>query len=390
MVDIKQETEPLLSASTTEDKVQSNRHFFLLTVIGCVHFAAFAALNPIQQFYVIGETAKKFGQHETSYDTYCPSSATNNANNTSDKVQEESASILTFLTFFSTALAVIPILVLGSLTDRYGRKIPLLISLSGLLAKEVVMLVTVYEGLSLWYLVVGEIFLGLTGHFGLALAAMMGMIADMTKAGRERAIKITILEAVVASSVAIANLGIGFWIKDGNYKHPLVMSVSLSIVSIILTAWCLPETHTNANRTSSSVFIKEMIKALVKLYRKDKRRPILIVGQVIFCVNVGAILGKANVVTLYLLNHPLCWSEVHVQVFSCITTLVNWITIVLGLRLLHKYMKDSALVVMGTVSGLISLIALALARHDYVVYICKYTLEQPDFVITRCRNENYL
>ena len=364
------EKEPLLSTHSTNQKFHCSKRYVLLEVIGCLHFVAFVALTPIQQFYVIDETAKKYGQQAETNKNICTTS--NFTNSTYDKVQEESANILTFLTFFSTALAVIPILVLGSLTDRYGRKVPLLISLFGLLAKEIVMLVTVYRGLSLWYLVIGEICIGLTGHFGLPLAAIMGMIADTTKAGQERATRITIIEAVVASAVALSNLGVGFWIKDGNYKDSIIMCVSLSTFAILLTFGCLPETLTKEKRTSSTFCSREMLGTCIKLYRKDKRRSMLIIGQIIFCINVGAVLGKVNVLTLYLLHHPLCWSEIHVQVFSCISTLINWVAIIFGVRLLHKYLKDCTIVIIGSVSAVASLVVLAFATKDWIVYARKY------------------
>jgi hypothetical protein len=46
----------------------------------------------------------------------------------------------------------------------------------GILLKEIVMIVTVYEGLSLWVLVAGEFCQGITGHFGGALAALKFLV----------------------------------------------------------------------------------------------------------------------------------------------------------------------------------------------------------------------
>ena len=84
---------------------------------------------------------------------------------TNNIIQQESAKILMFLGFFSTGIAVIPILLMGTITDRFGRKIPLIISIIGVLLKEIVMIVTIYKDLSLWVFVVGEFCQGIIRRF---------------------------------------------------------------------------------------------------------------------------------------------------------------------------------------------------------------------------------
>ncbi|CAG2230068.1 unnamed protein product [Mytilus edulis] len=209
-MDTIEEDKPLLPVpdGSTEKPVivRPMYQFITLEIIGILHFGALMAMFPIQQFYVIDEIAKKYGEDgEKSNVDYCPKGPVF-SNSTSNIVQAESANILMYLGFVGTFIAVIPILVFGSLTDRYGRKFPLYLSMVGILLKEIVMTVTVYKGLSLWFLALGEFFLGITGHFGLFLAAMMGMIADITTPGKDRAIKITILEGTLAIAVAFSIL----------------------------------------------------------------------------------------------------------------------------------------------------------------------------------------
>jgi hypothetical protein len=66
--------------------------------------------------------------------------------------------------------------------------------------------------------------------------------ADITTPGRSRAIRISIVEGSVAVTMALTTLGIGIWIKDGNYKHPLIFCVACTILAIIFTVFILPET----------------------------------------------------------------------------------------------------------------------------------------------------
>ncbi|VDI25687.1 MFS transporter, PCFT/HCP family, solute carrier family 46 (folate transporter), member 1/3 [Mytilus galloprovincialis] len=345
--------------------------FITLEIIGILHFGALMAMSPIQQFYVIDEIAKKYGEEgEKSNVDYCPKGPVF-SNSTSNIVQAESANILMYLGFIGTFIAVIPILVFGSLTDRYGRKFPLYLSMVGILLKEIVMTVTVYKGLSLWFLALGDFFLGITGHFGLFLAAMMGMIADITTPGKDRAIQIIILEGTVAIAVAFSILGIGFWIKDGNYRHPLIMCIACTVLSLILTLTFLSETAKTNKKKNNRICTKSVMGACFDVYRNGNRNrnKKMLIGQILFCINVGALMGNSNVVTLFLLHKPLCWSELHVQVFTCFQLLVNWGSILLGIRILHKYLSDYTIIIAGTVSAIASSVTLAFSSEDGIVYL---------------------
>ncbi|XP_052058550.1 proton-coupled folate transporter-like [Mytilus californianus] len=346
--------------------------FIMIEIICILHFGALIAMLPIQQFYIIDEVAKKYGEDgEKSNVDYCPINGTELSNNTSNIVQAESANVLMYLGFVGTFIAVIPILVLGSLTDRYGRKFPLYLSLVGILLKEIVMTVTVYKGLSLWFLALGEFFLGITGHFGLFLAAMMGMIADITTPGKDRAIKIIVLEGTAAVALAFSILGIGFWIKDGNYRHPLIMCIACTVLALILTLTLLSETSKTNKKKDTRICTKSVMCACFDVYRNGSRirNKKLLIGQIIFCINSGALLGKSNVVTLFLLNKPLCWNEVDVQVFTCFQILVNWVAILFGIKIVHKYLADYTIVIAGTVSAIASSVTLAFSLEDWIVYL---------------------
>ncbi|CAG2230069.1 unnamed protein product [Mytilus edulis] len=345
--------------------------FIAIEIISILYFGALVAMLSIQQFYVIDEVAKKYGEDgEKSNVDHCPKGPVF-SNNTSNIVQAESANILMYLGFVGTLIAVVPILVFGSLTDRYGRKFPIYLSLIGILLKEIVMTVIVYKGLPLWFLALGEFFLGITGHFGLFLAAMMGMIADITTPGKDRAIKITILEGTEAVAVAFSILGIGFWIKDGNYRHPLIMCIACTVLSLILTLTLLSETAKRNKKKETRICTKSVMCACFDVYRNGnrKRNRKMLIGQMILCINAGALLGKPNVVTLFLLHKPLCWSGVHIQVFTCIQILVNWGTIFVFIKILHKYLEDYTIIIAGTVSAIASSVTLAISTKEWIVYL---------------------
>lgn len=361
----------------TSEKSPKSR-WIPLEVVIAVYFMSFMLTSPVMQFYIYGKIAEYYGVKDFQKDDGGGCSKTNHTgNDTTSLIQKEAADQFMYLAFVSSFPAIIPTLFLGSISDKYGRKVSMLITFSGLLIRQIIYVVVIVTKLPFEIFYLGNLIEGLTGYYGSALMAAFGMLADITKPGKERAFRITIMEGVIAVLVGLVMLGTGYWIKYAGFLSPMITATALSFVNILIIVFFIPETNKTKNYQGSICSIKNITRCFVFYYKDtaDKRRKIMIICFAMIGLTVATVLGKSNIMTLFLLNRPLCWSVVHTQVLSAVGVAVNWGAGMLILGLIQKCVRDTGLITIGNMFATASFIVYGFADQDWLVYLGKFIVQ---------------
>lgn len=103
-----------------------------------------------------------------------------------------------YLSVAQTGVAVLVSITLGSLSDRIGRKIPLVMGAASVLAEGFALLLVEAFNLPLFYIIIGEAISGLLGGPPLFLMSLFAMAIDSMEY-EKRTLKIGILEGVLYS-----------------------------------------------------------------------------------------------------------------------------------------------------------------------------------------------
>lgn len=351
------------------------RWTFLLELNLSMYIVSNIMTFPISQFYVYNQVAKSHGIpnyiHDDNSDV-CHNKNSSNGTDVITRIQQESSNQLMYMSFLSSILATLPTFVLGYISDRYGRKITFLITLVGLLMHEIVYIIVFYLEAPLFYLYIGSILEGITGY--IAGAYMMGfiIIADITSPGKERGFRIAVMEGVLATAAALGVLVVGFWIKSSGFLVPMLCSTGLCIANIIVWIVCVPETRPFAVDKSKLALNFTTMKKCFEFYYKSlpaKRRGNMSALLSILILTSTALWSIGNVIVLFLLNRPFCWTELHISLFSSTQIIVNWAIGILLLGFLQRLMQDVGMLTLGCFIGMISLVPLALASQDWMVYL---------------------
>ena len=144
---------------------------------------------------------------------------------------------------------MITILVLGPLSDRFGRKPVLIFSLVGNLLQGMVAVAIVYFNLSLYYFILASFLAGIGGDFSGLLAGAFSYIADVSSLKR-RTFRIGIVQSMIAIGGAFGQFIIGYWLKQVNcYFLPLMgFNTACVLAALLWVIFFIPESLTRKER----------------------------------------------------------------------------------------------------------------------------------------------
>ncbi|KAK7103488.1 hypothetical protein V1264_018373 [Littorina saxatilis] len=226
-------------------------------------FLFFLSLNnslPVTQYYL---TAREYRDLGVPNVTGCSEGGEGEGGGASllDTIQARVSTYTMYLNFLGSLPAILPVLFMGSISHRYGRKVALyLVSLGAMARMAVFTLVFHYE----WrveYLYIGSVLEGMTGGFGCFLMSSYTIVADATKeGGSRRAVKITLTEAATMLGSSAGLTMSGYWVRSLGYVAPLLFSAGLQVFVIIFLFLFVPETVPSSPPTpiSCSILLKSL------------------------------------------------------------------------------------------------------------------------------------
>ncbi|XP_071162128.1 proton-coupled folate transporter-like [Mytilus edulis] len=363
---------PLIRVAQNDEGSSLSRIFRWTPVelLVVLHTVTIVALGTVQTFYVIDETAKKHGQKHIvrhAENSCYPGNITNTShiNDTSSIIQKESAEIIMYLGFCSTFASVIPIFLLGYLSDFFGRRVMYITSICGTVFKELILLLTVLLRLPIWVLYIGQIGFAFTGTFSGSMVQIFATVSDITPPGKKRAFRITVVQATGMLTAAVTNYCMGYWILTERFREPITMSLAISMLTIFLSIFILRKPTEHDSQPKSLL-------GPLKLYIRDTpqhRRRKLLLCLLVFLLSSSCLQGKLEYQTLFLMHQPICWNAFNIQVMHAIQTLVNTVCVVGIVRLFLKFTEDVMVLLIASISGIASMLILGFSVTSWMVYL---------------------
>lgn len=260
--------------------------------------------------------------------------------------QSQLAATIGWLTISYSLCSFFAAPVLGALSDRYGRRPVLLLSLLG---SAIGYLIFGWGG-ALWVLFLGRIMDGLTaGNF----SAIFGYLADVTKP-EERGKYFGIMGAVFGSGFIIGP-AVGGLASHISLEAPFYLAATITLLNGVWGFFFLPESHPQEHR--AEIHLKQLnpFTQIAGLFQIPAIRMLLISG-VLFMVPFVMMQTTFAV----LVKDTLHWGPDQTSLAFMMVGISDILVQGLLLGWLIRVMGESGVALMGLTLSLLSLVAMAL------------------------------
>lgn len=177
--------------------------------------------------------------------------------------------------------------VLGTLSDRFGRRPVMLVSLCGSALGFAVFGV----GGALWVLVLGRVIEGLTAG---SISALYAYVAD-THGPAERGPAFGMLGAAGGLGFMVGPV-LGGALGQVSLSAPLYGAAAVALLNCVLVGFCMPESHPHARRSARLHWSQfNAAGQLLRALREPRLRPLF---AVVFCFALGGTVLQANLTVL--------------------------------------------------------------------------------------------
>ena len=304
------------------------------------------------------------------------------SNDTIKLVEDRSTLLAVYCSLPYRLLSLIATLILGPISDYYGRRPVMIIVMLGGIIQGICALCIVHFNLNLYFFILAYGIAGICGGLPAIMMASFSYISDVSTV-KWRTVRIGIVEAMVFLAGVLASLFGGWWFKQLNcwLQDPLILIIACHVAGIFYIIIFLPPS---------------IIKEQRRIKNRDKARGIQIITRgfkILFCaigkyrssvwmiwvilvptlVVVINMLGSASVNIFFL--KALNWGSVKIgaQIAAALSSRFLALLIFLPIFVALK-MPDSLISLIGAVFNCAMNLFMGLSHKPYQVFIGKYLI----------------
>ena len=239
---------------------QAFRNSHILTIEPIIFFYMFATYLyfPLYQQYFLNYYALNALEDNTSYpyanETRCISrdevtNYTHDNTTYNSEVQGKASLLFIYVSLANRIPSILMTLLLGPLSDRYGRRFVVVMVAAGSILGGVTAMLTVHFQLNIMMFILSAALAGLGGDFSALLMSCFSYVSDISQ-GRWRTVRIGLGEAMLFLSGLVAQGLGGLWFQklDCDIIPPLFLYLACHAAIILYTILFLPPSLSTEER----------------------------------------------------------------------------------------------------------------------------------------------
>ena len=281
------------------------------------------------------------------------------SNNSYKRDETQSNDLVIYTHLASTLPAVLVAIIMGSVTDRCGRKIGILLPSVGFFAVGLGSTAIIYFNVNPYYLIPINFIAGLAGDFTTLIAACFSYTADVSSV-RWRSFRIAAVEGILAFGKFSGQLGGGYWLRAVNCNFvPLMIFYTATTFAMIVYTACIPESYTSAERKkllsrSKGSFLRKYMKG-ARLYCSSLSFSTWMLYVVTAALSIAVIIVQGSaVISVYFLEAvPFEFNPLQIGYYQALKSATQGVFSLLFFLFVFCNIKDATLLFVGfVISGL--------------------------------------
>ncbi|XP_030849180.1 proton-coupled folate transporter isoform X2 [Strongylocentrotus purpuratus] len=368
-------TQVTASADNTQPATDTTRKS-RITVEPVIFFMmlSYSLFIPLRLQYLTRRIAEdEFGivDYNRADDPLCSKNGTNSGMTINSTMEMDIEQQVSLFSLYLSATTSVPALfcttLLGAHSDQAGRKVALIVPSIGFCVYAACYLIVTMHELNIWYLVIGHFVLGLCGDFSLLLAGCFSYMADITTK-KERALRIILLDCLSFMAAGIAQVGVGYWIHAQGFEAPYIFILACVSVTTLYVVFLVPDTHPQAHPAMLNV--RDAIRKILNLVQSNthKRRLPLLIATIVMLLRVLVFFSLPGLTLLYGMGDPFCWDSIVIGIFSALQYLSGALGMIIGGKLLSRYLRDATLVQVGLISSIMCVVLTGVAPSNPYIF----------------------
>lgn len=369
------ESQTTSAEQETAKKEITSRRKYLIGPFVFLHTLTFTLYNTTISLYYPYNVGRELFSNEsvtTEKSSLCQS-RTNSSSTNEQIVQSVVAEYSVYAAISMGFPCLISNILIGSMSDRYGRKRLLIIPTLGLLVAQIIVVVFMYVSVDLYFFLLPSIILAGFGDIFAVFQISMSYMSDITEASKRRTVGIALLELSGGMGVLLGQIIAGYLIQYVGYTVTVLLSCivkSANLINIVLLPSSVPTTIT---QWSCKVVIRSL-KESFQFYYSEKfsgSRWKYNLCLVIFIIGNMTVIGRDGVETLYIISPPFCLTPVLVGWFNATKAVMQLTLPMILIRMFLKFWSNELLTVFGAISGLLYFVIETLARSTLTLFLGK-------------------
>lgn len=360
-----EDDDQLLDAEHSTEVKKHPTRIIIVEPVLALFFATFVSSQVLISQFALTLVAHHFN-YTQSGNTSCGD--TNSSNYELQQfVQGRAALLVTLVNVCVDVPGIIMVLIWGVYSDRVGRKLPMILALSGQILKFVVFIITLSLRTNLYLVLVAASIEGLLGGCPTMMMSCMAYISD-TCSPVDRTIRLTIVEVSSGVCVALAQVIMGFVIANFGYVIPFYALMVCHLINILYVIFFVPEVRFPV-RNRRFIQARHVMQA-IRLYSHDdgnRRERWLCLVALIFCAST--ISGRFDPLILYGLNTPLCWTSIVVGLYVAWTSITSQAGEMALVALLTRHIGELGVSIIGCVSAIAYFVILAFCKNTVAMFL---------------------